>query len=81
MQLQQVMLNLIINAIEAMQAVQGSPEGVAHQVDNGFQGRKRFGRRQRRRAESGRPGPYLSSFLHDQARWDWNGTVDQPFDH
>jgi C4-dicarboxylate-specific signal transduction histidine kinase len=80
-QLQQVMLNLILNAIEAMSGLEGVPR-VADQ-----HGRRRSERRAHRRAglgsgtEAGEYGPALRRILHDQAGWYGHGTVDLPFDH
>ena len=80
-QLQQVILNLIINAVEAMSAVS---EGVARVAN---QHRERcIGRGACRRAGFGpgtEPGefcPPVRRILHHQARWHGHGTIDLPID-
>ena len=79
-QLQQVLLNLILNAIEAMSAVNDRPREltiVSAQDAGGVRGRStRF----RHRVRSGRCGASLRCVLHDQSRRPRHRLVDQPLD-
>ena len=83
-QLQQVILNLIINGIEAMS---GISEGRRELLVSYRERSKRIerpacsGARFGSRANPGEPGTPLRSVLHDQAGWHGDGTGDQPLDH
>ena len=79
-QLQQVLLNLILNAIEAMSAVNDRPREltIASAQDTGRRGGR--GTRFRHRARSGSCGASLRCVLHDQSRRPRHRLVDQPLD-
>ena len=80
-QLQQVLLNLILNAIEAMSAVDNRPREltiVSAQDKGGVVSR---GTRFRHRARPGPCGASLRGVLHDQSRRPRHRLVDQPLDH
>ena len=81
-QLQQVILNLIVNAVEAMKSTSGARRGwrIAsglHDADGvlitvrGFWGWDC----------SGKPRQSFQYVFHDQADRDGNGTIDMPFDY
>jgi PAS domain S-box-containing protein len=80
-QLQQLMINLIINAIEAMAGAGDGPRELT--IASGIEGCGR-----RRRGSAGyRSGPrsretrsIVPVLLHHQTRWDWHGAGDQPLD-
>ena len=81
-QLQQVMLNLILNAVEAMSGSnEGSRELLISTEEDGANGVRIVVRDWGSGLEAGEPGPALRRILHDQARWYGHGTVDLPFDH
>ena len=81
-QLQQVILNLIVNAVQAMGTVEEGPRELfittARAEPNGvLVAVKDFGTRR---------GPVesratLRPLLHDEGRWPGHGAVDLPFDH
>jgi len=81
--LQQLVLNLIMNGIDAMAEVDGAPAPAGHLVR--AWARRRRPRRPRRRAGRGgrgcgaSPREALRSLLHDQAGWPGDGVVDRPF--
>ena len=81
-QLQQVILNLIINAIEAMSGGADGPRELL--IGSGRAGTDEACVTVR---DSG-PGlawdkarPAVRGILYDQARWHWHGAGDQPVDH
>ncbi len=89
-QLQQVILNLIMNAIEAMSETSQGP----HERDQsrtariaGPLGNRRAGRRNGHRPRLGpriqtrEPEPPFRSVLHDQTGWHGHGAVNLSFDH
>ena len=80
-QLQQVILNLIINAIEAMSGVSEGPRELListgrAEPDGVFVAVRDTGPGWRRRFSSAFRG-----LLHDQAEWFGHGPVDLPLDH
>jgi C4-dicarboxylate-specific signal transduction histidine kinase len=79
-QLQQVILNLILNAVEAMSDIDEGARQDQHR--DGCRGRRA---RHRARYRSGpgpdECGPPVRGLLHDQARRHGHGPVDLPFDH
>ena len=79
-QLQQVLLNLIVNAIEAMSAVHDRPRELTIVYGAGHGRRGGRGTRFRHRARSGSCGASLRGVLHDQNRRPRHRLVDQPLD-
>ena len=79
-QLQQVLLNLIVNAIEAMSAVNNRPRELTIVYGAGQGRRGGRGTRFRHRARSGSCGASLRGVLHDQSRRHRHRLVDQPLD-
>jgi GAF domain-containing protein len=81
-QLQQVMLNLIVNAIQSMRGVEdGNRELHISTASNRVGGRLRRGAGYRPRAESGEPLASVRAILHDQARGHGHGSLDLSLDH
>ncbi len=81
-QLQQVLLNLVLNASDAMRRGRGSPTPVGdkHRAGDGRSGtRHRAGFRGGSR--SARPGAALPTVLHDKKRWNGHRTRGEPFHH
>jgi C4-dicarboxylate-specific signal transduction histidine kinase len=78
-QLQQVVLNLIVNAIEAMsQMSDGTCDLFISSAPDGADGdRARFGARLQPR----HPRACLRPFLHHQVHWPGHGPVNLPLDH
>jgi len=80
-QLQQVMLNLILNAVEAMSESSEIRRELLIRTDRDNTGvwssRSGF----RPQPEDRKLGSSLRRLLHDQAQWHGYGTVDLPFDH
>ena len=80
-QLQQVVLNLLLNGLEAMHAVVDRPRELVIRTATGSE-RWRPGRgaglgiRHRPAARA----PHLRRVLHHEAQWDGDGPVDQPVD-
>ena len=80
-QLQQVVLNLILNAIDATREIEGRPRQVLVDVTlRGWQERARGGPRLGRRARSGFAGPSVRGVLHDEAEWTRHGALDLQVD-
>ena len=79
-QLQQVLFNLILNAIEAMSAVNDRPRELTIVSAQGSGRRGGRGTRFRHRARSGSCGASLRGVLHDQSRRHRHRLVDQPLD-
>ena len=79
-QLQQVVLNLVMNAMEAMSTVSERPGEPAYQhrqlLTRSGSG---DGRRLRSGARPEHDGKDLRAFLHDQVQRHGHGTLDQPF--
>ena len=80
-QLQQVILNLIVNAVEAMKSTSGARElriaSGLHDADGVLITVEDF----RGWDCSGKPRQSFQYVLHDQADWNGNGTIDMPFDY
>ena len=80
-QLQQVVLNLLLNAIQAASSQHAGAPAVSMVTDRsgtgGPAGRGRLGARHTTRKHD----PHLRSVLHDQARWPGRRPVDQPLHH
>jgi PAS domain S-box-containing protein len=80
-QLQQVMINLIINAIEALAGASGGRREVTIVLRHRQCARlNRRSAGHRSGARSGETRPIVSVLLHHQTRWDWHGPRDQPLD-
>ena len=75
-QLQQVMLNLIMNAIDAMITIKDRPRTLLIKSAKDAEGVLDRGSGFRKGTRSGASIPYLRFLLYHQARGDWNGTVD-----
>ena len=79
-QLQQVVLNLLLNGLEAMHAVVGPPARAGHQhAAGGERSRPRRGAGLGIRHRPAARDPHVRGVLHDEARWDGHGPLDQPF--
>jgi signal transduction histidine kinase len=76
-QLQQVLLNLIINAVEAMSALNEGPRELLISAGKAETGETRF------RSRTGGSGSRASvrGLLHDQSERPGDGAVDLPLDH
>jgi signal transduction histidine kinase len=81
-QLQQVLINLVMNGIEAMASVDDRPRKlvIRSQPHEGDQVLVAVERR-RRRDRPGEGRPAVQRILHQQARRHGDGIVDQPLDH
>ena len=81
-QLQQVILNLVVNAIEAMHGVpDGARDLLISTEGHHYGGRAGRGAGYRAGAGSRDVRTAVRGFLHDQARWPGHGFVDLPLDH
>ena len=81
-QLQQVILNLIINAVEAMSGVsEGSRELLIGTAEDGSNGVLVAVQDSGPGTHPGECRPPLRRLLHDQARRHGHGTIGLPFDH
>ena len=79
-QLQQVMLNLILNGVEAMSTVEGrSRELIVGTRAKEQAGSTRDGKRLRSRTRSPEYRAGFRGVPHDQAGWPRDGSFDQPF--
>ena len=81
-QLQQVILNLLVNGIQAMAVVRDRPRELLIRTQAG-QHRTDIGRGQGFRYRH-RPGARRSAvqrLLHDEGRWHGHGPIDMPLDH
>ena len=80
-QLQQVIINLLMNGIEAMQPVTDRPRGTFDSIRQ-----RRYGafalecHRQRNRHFRGKRQSPVQRFFHDQIEWAWHGAIDLPLD-
>ena len=81
-QLQQVFVNLIVNAIEAMSGVSGAARELWISTEiNASNGALVAVKDFRSRIGSGQSRAPLRRILHDQAQWHGDGTIDLPLDH
>ena len=80
-QLQQVLLNLIVNAIEAMRGVAEGARSANQHRDSHFGWRAGCGAGYGAGAGSREARAAVRGLLHDQAWWPGHGPIDLPLDH
>ena len=81
-QLQQVVLNLILNAIEAMSSVEQGSRELSISTQQAPSGEILVGVQDFRAGNrSGASRPGFRALLHHQECWNWNGTLDLPIHH
>ena len=79
-QLQQVVLNLLLNGLDAMHAVTGPRELVIRTQREATRSRPGRGAGLGIRHRPAAGGPHLRGVLHHEAQWPGDGPVDQPVD-